>query len=180
MLHTLCFSLQNAVYFIMLPFWFIYYSHFTYRVSQNLNVKLRRQKVNIKFCITYINVHTCTTNGVLYLKFPSICHTSVLVLSCYCRFRFSRLSLNFLSLSLSLSRSVTLTDYRPYIHTSSYSSLTFNSVLFSWFFHLRLIIHAKVAKCLSSVVLLPVRSFLNAISWLTRGHLFIMPSLLHI
>jgi hypothetical protein len=33
MLHTLSFSLQNAVYFIMLPFfWFLYYSHFTYRV----------------------------------------------------------------------------------------------------------------------------------------------------
>jgi len=29
---TLCFSLQNAVYFIMLLFWFLYYSHFTYRV----------------------------------------------------------------------------------------------------------------------------------------------------
>jgi hypothetical protein len=32
MLHTLHFSLQNAFYFIMLPFWFLYYSHFTYRV----------------------------------------------------------------------------------------------------------------------------------------------------
>jgi len=45
MLHTLRFSLQNAIYFIMLPFWFMYYSHFTYRVSYNLNVKLRCQKV---------------------------------------------------------------------------------------------------------------------------------------
>jgi hypothetical protein len=32
MLHTLRFSLQNAVYFIMLHFWFLYYLHFTYRV----------------------------------------------------------------------------------------------------------------------------------------------------
>jgi len=32
MLHTLHFSLQNGVYFIMLPFWFLYYSHFTYRM----------------------------------------------------------------------------------------------------------------------------------------------------
>jgi len=46
MLHTLRFSLQNVVYFIMLPFWFLYYSHFTYRVCQNLNVKLRCQKAN--------------------------------------------------------------------------------------------------------------------------------------
>jgi hypothetical protein len=46
MLHTLLFSLQNAVYFIMLLFWFLYYSHFTYRVCWNLNVKLRCQKVN--------------------------------------------------------------------------------------------------------------------------------------
>jgi hypothetical protein len=44
MLHTFCFSLQNAVYFIMLLFWFLY-SHFTYRVCKNLNVKLCCQKV---------------------------------------------------------------------------------------------------------------------------------------
>ena len=42
MLHTLLFSLQNPVYFIMLPFfWFLYYSHFTYRVCQNLSVKFK-------------------------------------------------------------------------------------------------------------------------------------------
>ena len=46
MLHTLRFSLQNAVYFIMYLFWFLYYSHFTYRMCSNLNVKLRCQKVN--------------------------------------------------------------------------------------------------------------------------------------
>jgi len=46
MLHTLCFSLQNAVYFIMLLFWFLYYLHFTYRVCYNLNVKLLCQTVN--------------------------------------------------------------------------------------------------------------------------------------
>jgi hypothetical protein len=44
MLHTLRFYLQNAVYFIMLHFCFMYYSHFTYRVCTNLNVKLRCQK----------------------------------------------------------------------------------------------------------------------------------------
>jgi hypothetical protein len=41
MLHTLHFSLQNAIYFIILPFWFLYYSHFTYRVCKNLNVKFK-------------------------------------------------------------------------------------------------------------------------------------------
>jgi hypothetical protein len=46
MLHTLRFSLQNAVYFIMTPIWFLYYSYFTYKVCKNLNVKLRCQKVN--------------------------------------------------------------------------------------------------------------------------------------
>jgi hypothetical protein len=45
MLHTLRFSLQNAVYFIMLIFCFLYYSHFTYRVWENLNGKLGCQKV---------------------------------------------------------------------------------------------------------------------------------------
>jgi len=45
MLHTPRFYLQNTVYFIMLPFLVLYYSHFTYRVCQNLNVKLRCQKV---------------------------------------------------------------------------------------------------------------------------------------
>ena len=33
MLHTLLFSLQNPDYFIMLPFLFLYYSHFTYRCA---------------------------------------------------------------------------------------------------------------------------------------------------
>jgi len=32
MLQTLRFSLQNAIYFIMLLFWFPCYSYFTYRV----------------------------------------------------------------------------------------------------------------------------------------------------
>ena len=45
MLHTLRFSLQSAVYFIMLSFWFLYYSHFTYSVCWYLNVKLQCQKV---------------------------------------------------------------------------------------------------------------------------------------
>ena len=131
--------------------------------------------IKLKFCISYTNVHTCTANGVLlYLKIPSICNTSVLVFSCHCRFRFLGLRFDF------LSPSVTVTDYRPYIHTSSYSSVTFSSVLFSWLYHLRLIIHAKVAKRLTSVVFLPVSSFLNAISWLTSGHLFFMPPLLQI
>jgi hypothetical protein len=40
-LHTLSFSLQNAVYFIMLPFLVLYYSHFTYRLCYNLNVKFK-------------------------------------------------------------------------------------------------------------------------------------------
>jgi hypothetical protein len=74
---------------------------------------------------------------VLYLNLPSICHTSGLVFRCHCRFKFVGLSFDF------LSPSVTLTDYQPYIHTSSYSP----SVLFSWLFHLRLIIHAKLAQC---------------------------------
>jgi len=43
MLHTLRFSLQNAVYFIMLPFFvlFFYYSNLTYRMCYNLNVKFK-------------------------------------------------------------------------------------------------------------------------------------------
>ena len=30
--HSPFFPLQNVVYFIRLPFWFLYYSHFKYRV----------------------------------------------------------------------------------------------------------------------------------------------------
>jgi hypothetical protein len=49
MLHTLRFSRQNAVYFIMLhflvPVLFIFYI----QMCQNLNVKLRCQKVNVCF-----------------------------------------------------------------------------------------------------------------------------------
>jgi hypothetical protein len=41
MLHTLRFSLQNAIYSIILPFLALYYSHFTYRVCWNWNVKFK-------------------------------------------------------------------------------------------------------------------------------------------
>ena len=34
--YSLFFPLQNAVYFIMLNFWFLYYSHFIYRMCSNL------------------------------------------------------------------------------------------------------------------------------------------------
>ena len=32
--HSPFFPIQNAVYFIMLPFWFLYYSHFKYRCAK--------------------------------------------------------------------------------------------------------------------------------------------------
>ena len=46
MLHTLLFSLQNAVYFIMLPFLVPLLYTFYIQVCKNLNVELRCQKVN--------------------------------------------------------------------------------------------------------------------------------------
>jgi hypothetical protein len=53
--HTPFFPLQNTVYFIMLPFWFLYYSHFTYRMCQNLNSKFWCQRVNILIPVHKIN-----------------------------------------------------------------------------------------------------------------------------
>ena len=44
MLHTLRFSLQNAIYFIILPFLVPVLFTFYIQVCQNLNVKLRCQK----------------------------------------------------------------------------------------------------------------------------------------
>jgi len=47
MLHTFRFSLQNAVYFIMLPFFGSCIIHILHTGrAKNLNVKLRCQKVN--------------------------------------------------------------------------------------------------------------------------------------
>jgi hypothetical protein len=67
MLHALRFSLQNAVYFIKLHFWFLYYSHFTYRMFQNLKVKPRCQKVIINICSwSRIIVHVIETNSKEY------------------------------------------------------------------------------------------------------------------
>ena len=45
MLQTLRFSLQNAIYFIMLPFLVHVLFQFYLQVCQNLNIKLRCQKV---------------------------------------------------------------------------------------------------------------------------------------
>ena len=47
MLHTLCFSLQNAVSFIMLPFLLHVLFIFYIKVCWNLNVKLQCQKVKL-------------------------------------------------------------------------------------------------------------------------------------
>jgi len=58
MLHTLCFSLQNAVYFKMLPFMVPVLFTFTYWVCQNLNVKLWCQKVKVEI-FTYV-MYVCT------------------------------------------------------------------------------------------------------------------------
>jgi hypothetical protein len=48
MLHTVRFSLQNAVYFLMLPFFFLVPVLFIFYIQGvlNLNVNLRCQKVN--------------------------------------------------------------------------------------------------------------------------------------
>lgn len=64
-----------------------------------------------------------------------------------------------------------LITYRSYIETGSYSPSNLSSVFF-FLPRLRLILYARVRECLSSVVLLPVSSFLNAISlelWLWSG-----------
>jgi len=38
--------LQNVVYFITLPFWFVKYSHFTQMMYYYLNVQFQSQRVN--------------------------------------------------------------------------------------------------------------------------------------
>ena len=52
-----------------------------------------------------------------------------------------------------------LIAYRSHIQSSSYSPSILSSVLFSWFSHLRLILHATVPVFLSFVTLWPVNCF---------------------
>jgi len=54
--HSPFFSSKCRLFHNATFFWFLYYSHFTYRVCKNLNVKFRCQKVN-------------------YTPFSSYCHT---------------------------------------------------------------------------------------------------------
>jgi hypothetical protein len=44
--HSPFFSSKCRLFHNFYIFWFLYYSHFTYRLRQNLNVKLRCQKAN--------------------------------------------------------------------------------------------------------------------------------------
>jgi hypothetical protein len=67
MLHTLRFSLQNAVYFIMLHFLVHVLFTFYIQVCQNLNVKLGCQKVKLvllfqvlTYVFTTLNQHNTT------------------------------------------------------------------------------------------------------------------------
>jgi hypothetical protein len=54
--HSPFFPLQNVVYFIMLPFSVVYYSHFIYRVCQYFKRKFRRQRVNTNHEILILHI----------------------------------------------------------------------------------------------------------------------------
>jgi hypothetical protein len=80
MLHTLRFLFKLQFISKRNLFWFLYYSHFTYRVCKNLNVKLRCQNVNVEpalvqhpYSISHYWYHHAITHCQIDLHFTARC-----------------------------------------------------------------------------------------------------------
>src|SRR5215469_13453325 len=81
--HSPFFSLQNALYFITLRFWFLYYSHFIYRVCKNLKENSGAKVLSISSLLYRLRLEPAACHLLeLRVRFPPVAWMTVCCACC--------------------------------------------------------------------------------------------------